>query len=95
MRREHSSRCSLGQAGLSTTNNASYPHEDTTTVTGQGGNSTDDPQVKLGKDANRTWESGGEQATKEMKIQECQISAMPRRAALMALDTHLPEIFSA
>jgi len=88
MRREHSSRCSLGQAGLSTTNNASYPHEeDTTTVTGQGGNSTDAPQVKLGRDANRTWESGGEQATKEMKIQECQISAMPLTTLLVLPDT--------
>jgi hypothetical protein len=36
--REHSSRCFLAQVRISTTNNASYPHEDTTTVTGRGGN---------------------------------------------------------
>jgi hypothetical protein len=37
MRREHSSRYSPVQVGL-TTNNGSYPHEDASTVTERGGN---------------------------------------------------------
>jgi hypothetical protein len=58
MRREHSSKYSPVQVGL-TTNNVSYPHEDTPTVTGRGGKDSDDPQVEFGREVDRTWETGG------------------------------------
>ncbi len=95
MRREHSSRYSPGQAGLVTTNKGSYPHEDTITVTGRGGNGSGALRMRKGWDADRTWETGGEQAIKVMKIQECQIYGVPLITPLAVLDTHLPGIFSA
>lgn len=82
------------QVGL-TTNNGSYPHEDTFTVTGSGGNGSGAPRMRNRRDADRTWETGGEKETKEMKIKECQITGVRLIAPLMVLDTHLPEIFSA
>src|SRR5260221_7136057 len=92
-RREHSSRCSPVQVGL-TRNNGSYPHEDTSTVTGCGGNSSGSPWIRIGSGASRTWETGGEQARKEMKIQECQIAGEPLNTPLGLPDAHLPGIFS-
>jgi hypothetical protein len=93
MRREHSSRYSPGQVGQVTTNNGSYPHEDTSTVTGRGGNGSDAPQMRIGRGAARTWENDGEQTTKEVKIQECQIFEMPFTTLLVLSDTRLPGIF--
>ena len=93
--REHSSRYSPVQVGLVTTNNGSYPHEDTMTVTGRGGNSSDDPRMRKGRDAELTWETGGEKETKETKIQECQISGAPLTTPLALPDVHLLRIFSA
>jgi len=63
MRREHFSRYSPAQVGL-TTNNGSYPHEDTSTVTGPSGKGSGGLQTRKGRDADRTWETGGEQAKK-------------------------------
>jgi hypothetical protein len=54
------------QVGQVTTNNGSYPHEDTSNVTGRGGNSSDALRMRVGKDADCTWETGGEQAIKEV-----------------------------
>jgi hypothetical protein len=84
----------LTRAGGSV-NNVSYPHEDTSTVTGHEGSGSDAPQMRIGKDPDRTWETGGVQAIKEMKIQECQISKVPLIRRLALLDTHLPGLFSA
>src|SRR5947208_420986 len=95
MRREHSSRYSPVQVGQLTTNDGSYPHEDATTVTGRGGNGFGAPRMTIGKDAECTWETGGEQATKEMKIQECQISEAPLTTPLALPNTLLPGLFSA
>ena len=81
--------------GFSDNKQGSYPHEDTFTVTGRGGNGSGALWMRKGWDADRTWETGGKQATKVMKIQECQISGVPLIAPLMVLGTHLPEIFSA
>jgi hypothetical protein len=83
------------QVGLVTTNNGSYPHEDTTTVTGSGGNGSDAPRMRIGRDPDCTWVTSGEKQTKETKIKECQITGVRLIAPLMVLDTHLPEIFSA
>ena len=94
LRREYSSRYSLVQVGQ-TTNNVSYPHEDTSTISGHGGNGSGAPRMRIGRDADRTWETCGEQATKETKIQECQISEMPLATPLALPDSHLPGIFSA
>jgi hypothetical protein len=44
--------------------------------------------MRIRRNGERTWERGGEQATKEMKIQECQIFAMPLITLLVLLDTH-------
>ena len=81
--------------GFSDNKQGSYPHEDTFTVTGRGGNGSGAPQMKIGKDADCTWETGGKQATKVMKIQECQISGAPLTTPLALTDIHLPEIISA
>jgi hypothetical protein len=48
-----------------------------------------------GRGVDLTWEKGGEKETKEMNIEECQISGVPLGTRLMLLDTHLPGIFSA
>ena len=61
MQEEHSSRRSPVQVDLATTNNGSYPHEDTTTVTGSGGNGSGAPRMRIGREADRTWVAGGEQ----------------------------------
>jgi hypothetical protein len=81
--------------GLMTTNNGWYPHEDTATVTGSGGNGSGTPRMRIGRDPDRIWVTGGEQATKETKIKECQSTGVRLIAPLMVLDRHLPEIFSA
>ena len=94
MRREHSSKYSPVQVGL-TTNNVSYPHEDTLTVTGRKGIGSGTSWMRIGKDPDRTWETGGEQALKEMKIEECQISGAPLNTPLVLPDVHSPRIFSA
>src|SRR6266700_3473695 len=73
LRRQHSSRYSPVQVGLVTTNNGSYPHEDSSTVPERGGNGSGAPRMRKGSDADRTWETGGGKETKETKIQECQI----------------------
>jgi hypothetical protein len=57
MRREDSSRCLPVQVGLVTTNNGSYPHEDTMTVTGPGGNGSGALWMTIGRDAGSTWET--------------------------------------
>ncbi len=57
-RREHSSMYSAAQVGL-TRNNGSYPHEDNLTVTGRGGNGSGALQMRIGRDAELTWETGG------------------------------------
>src|SRR5437016_14533754 len=93
MRREYSSRYSPVQVGLVTTNNGSYPHEDTGSVTGRGGNGSGALRMRKGWDADRTWETGGKQATKVMKIQECQISGAPLTTPLALTDIRLPGIF--
>jgi hypothetical protein len=95
MPREHSSRCSPVQVGLVTTNNGSYPHEDTTTVTGRGGNGSGAPWMRNGRDVELTWETDGEKETKEMKLEECQISGVSLNTPLGLPDTRLPGIFSA
>ncbi len=92
---EHSSRYSPVQVGLVTTNNGSYPHEDTSTLTERGGNVSVALWMRIGSGADRTWKTGGEKETKETKIEECQISGVLLIAPQMVLDTHLPEIFSA
>src|SRR5947207_10202795 len=94
MLQEHSSRCSPVQVDLVTTNNGSYPHEDTTTVTGSGGNGSGAPRMRSGRDPDCTWVTGGEKETQETKIQECQITGVWLIAPLMVLDTHWLEIFS-
>jgi hypothetical protein len=78
-----------------TTNNGSYPQEDTATVTGSKGNGSGAPRMRIGKDSDRTWVTGGEKEAKEMKIEECQISGVQLIAPLMVLDRHWSEIFSA
>lgn len=86
----------LTRAGGSSDNkNGSYPQEDTATVTGNGGNGSGAPRMRIGRDPGRTWVTDGEKEAKETKIQECQISGVRLIAPLMLLDTHLPEIFSA
>jgi len=95
MHREHSSSGLPVQVGLMTTNNGSYPHEETATVTGSGGNGSGAPRMRIGKDPDCTWVTGGEKEAKETKIQECQISGVRLTRPLIVLDTHLPEIFSA
>jgi len=49
---------SAAQVGL-TRNNGSYPHEDNLTVTGRGGNGSGALQMRIGRDAELTWETGG------------------------------------
>ena len=58
----------LARAGGLTTNYSSYPHEDTMTVAGRGGNGSGALRMTRGREAERTWEIGGEQTTKEMII---------------------------
>ena len=95
IRGEHSSRYSPVQVGVVTTNNASYPHEDSTTVTGSGGNGSGALRMTIGSNAEFTWEIGGEKAPKETKIEECQISGLLLNTLPLLPDTHLPELFSA
>jgi hypothetical protein len=78
-----------------TTNNGSYPQEDTATVTESGGNGSGAQRMRIGKDPDCTWVTGGEKQTKETKIQECQISGVRLTRPLMVLDRRWPEIFSA
>lgn len=82
-------------AGGSDNNNVSFPHEDTSTVTGRGGNSSGFPRMRIGKGVDRTWETGGEKVIKEMKVQECQISGLPLTTPLVLPDTCLLGIFLA
>jgi hypothetical protein len=51
--------------------------------------------MRIGKDPDCTWVTGGEKEAKETKIQEYQITGVRLVAPLMVLDRHLPEIFSA
>ena len=81
--------------GFSDNKQGSYPHEDTFTVTGRGGNGSGALRMRKGWDADRTWETGGKQASKVMKIQECQILGMPLTTRLALSHTHLLRIFSA
>ncbi len=55
---------SAAQVGL-TRNNGSYPHEDNLTVTGRRGNGSGALQMRIGRDAELTWETGGEQAKRD------------------------------
>jgi len=93
MRREYSSRYSPVQVGLVTTNNGSYPHEDTFTVTGRGGNGSGALRMRKGWDADRTWETGGEKETKETKIQECQMPGKLLTPPLVVPDTRSLGVF--
>ena len=81
--------------GFSDNKQGSYPHEDTFTVTGRGGNGSGALRMRKGWDADRTWETGGEKETKETKIQECQISGPPFITPLEVSEAHLPGLFSA
>ena len=51
--------------------------------------------MRIGRDPDCTWVTGGKKEAKETKIKECQITGVRLTRPLMVLDTHLPEIFSA
>ncbi len=93
LRRQHSSRYSPVQVGLVTTNNGSYPHEDSSTVPERGGNGSGAPRMRKGSDADRTWETGGGKETKETKIQECQMPGKLLTPPLVVPDTRSLGVF--